>query len=98
MLLSSNPAYEVAGEAADGLEAICFVRSRKPAVVLLGLSMPRLDGVGAKVIECRSRWSMVEKAGRPRMLKNWLNVILNQLIRAGGALPTQFSTSHRQGV
>jgi len=47
MLLSSNPAYEVVGEAGDGLEAIRFVRSRKPAVILLGLSMPRMDGVGA---------------------------------------------------
>jgi len=47
MLLSANPAYEVVGVAGDGLEAIPFVMSRKPALILVGLSMPRMDGVGA---------------------------------------------------
>jgi DNA-binding NarL/FixJ family response regulator len=47
MLLSSNPAYEVVGEAENGLEAIRFVGSRKPGLILMDLSMPRMDGVAA---------------------------------------------------
>jgi DNA-binding NarL/FixJ family response regulator len=47
MLLSSNPAYEVVGEAQDGLEAIRTVESLKPDLILMDLSMPRMNGVGA---------------------------------------------------
>ncbi len=47
MLLSSNPAFEVVGEAQDGLEAIRSVDSLKPDLILMDLSMPRMNGVGA---------------------------------------------------
>ena len=47
MLLSSNPAFEVVGEAQDGLEAIRAVESLKPDLILMDLSMPRMNGVGA---------------------------------------------------
>ena len=47
MLLSSNPAFEVVGEAQDGLEAIRLVESLKPDLILMDLSMPRMNGVGA---------------------------------------------------
>jgi DNA-binding NarL/FixJ family response regulator len=47
MLLSSNPAFEVVGEAQDGLEAIRSVESLKPDLILMDLSMPRMNGVGA---------------------------------------------------
>jgi two-component system response regulator NreC len=47
MLLSSNPAFEVVGEAQDGLEAIRVVESLKPDLILMDLSMPRMNGVGA---------------------------------------------------
>ena len=46
-LISSDPTCEVVGEAGDGLEAIrCAVRL-KPGLVLLDLSMPRMDGLDA---------------------------------------------------
>jgi DNA-binding NarL/FixJ family response regulator len=46
-LLSSNPDLEVAGEAADGLEAVRAVESCAPELVLIDLAMPRMDGLDA---------------------------------------------------
>ena len=43
-MLSSNPEYEIVGEAEDGLEAIRLIRKCKPDLVLLDLSMPRMNG------------------------------------------------------
>ena len=46
-LLASKPEFEVVGEAEDGLDAISVVRGSKPDLILLDLSMPRLDGLSA---------------------------------------------------
>lgn len=47
MLLSSNPDFEVVGEAQDGLEAIRTAETQKPDLILMDLSMPRMNGMGA---------------------------------------------------
>lgn len=47
LLLSSNADFEVVGEAGDGLEAIRLVESLKPDLILMDLSMPRMNGMGA---------------------------------------------------
>lgn len=47
MLLSSNPEFEVVAEAQDGLEAIKYTESLQPDLVLMDLSMPRMNGMGA---------------------------------------------------
>ncbi len=47
MLLSTNPSLKVVGEAQHGLEAVQSVKSLQPDLILMDLSMPVLDGVGA---------------------------------------------------
>ena len=46
-LLSSNPDFEIAGEAQDGRDAIRCVEKLKPDLVLMDLSMPKTDGLDA---------------------------------------------------
>jgi DNA-binding NarL/FixJ family response regulator len=46
-LLASKTEFEVVGEAEDGFDAIRLVRDTKPDLILLDLSMPRLDGLSA---------------------------------------------------
>jgi DNA-binding NarL/FixJ family response regulator len=53
-LLSSNPDFEIVGEAEDGREAIRCVEKLKPHLVLTDLSMPRMNGMDA-IREIRRR-------------------------------------------
>ncbi len=46
-LLASRPAWQVCGEAADGVEAIEKAVQLRPDIVLLDVSMPRLGGLEA---------------------------------------------------
>ena len=39
--------YEVVGEAADGKEAVALYNDLKPALVLLDITMPEMDGIEA---------------------------------------------------
>ncbi|BBG00142.1 MULTISPECIES: response regulator [Pseudonocardia] len=47
VLLETEPGYAVAGEAADGAEAIRLARAHRPDVVLMDVRMPGTDGLDA---------------------------------------------------
>jgi DNA-binding NarL/FixJ family response regulator len=54
-LLTTNPDIEIAGEAGDGREAIWLVEELAPDMVMMDLSMPRMDGMQA-IREIKRRW------------------------------------------
>jgi len=47
--LQEYPEFEVVGEASDGLEAVEFVKSSRPDIVIMDISMPNLNGVEATI-------------------------------------------------
>ena len=47
MIIGAQPDMEVAGEAADGVEAVALARRVKPDVALLDIRMPKMDGLEA---------------------------------------------------
>ena len=42
--IGAHPGLEIVGEAADGSEAVHLARTLSPDIVVLDLSMPRMDG------------------------------------------------------
>jgi two-component system response regulator NreC len=46
-LLSSNPAFEIVGEAEDGLNAVRCVEKLLPDLLILDLTMPKMNGMEA---------------------------------------------------
>ena len=59
VLLSGNPDFEIVGEAADGLEAISGIEKFSPDLILIDLSMPRMDGIES-IREIKKRQSAVK--------------------------------------
>ncbi len=47
LLLSSRPEWKICGEAVDGIDAIDKARALRPDVVLMDISMPRMNGLEA---------------------------------------------------
>ncbi len=45
MILEADPEIEVVAEAGDGLAALGTVREHRPAIALVDIRMPRLDGI-----------------------------------------------------
>ncbi|MGC1402278.1 MAG: response regulator transcription factor, partial [Thermodesulfobacteriota bacterium] len=54
-VLSHSPNFDIVGEAGDGLEAIDSVKKFHPDLVLMDLSMPRMDGIAA-TREIKKKW------------------------------------------
>lgn len=47
LILSANPDYAIVAEATNGLEAVSLARKHKPDLILMDLSMPRMNGMAA---------------------------------------------------
>ena len=47
MLLEDQPDFEVVGEAEDGIEAVALAERLHPDVVLMDISMPKINGIAA---------------------------------------------------
>ena len=45
--LEGDGRFEIAGEAADGREAVSIAAARRPDVILLDVAMPKMDGLQA---------------------------------------------------
>ncbi|GAO74768.1 response regulator [Meiothermus ruber] len=58
-LLSSQPDFEVVGEASNGLEALGLLERAGADVVLMDLRMPQMDGVAA-IRQVRARFPRVQ--------------------------------------
>ncbi len=46
-LLKSSPSYHVVAEAADGEEAVALAKRHKPDIVMMDISMPKVNGIEA---------------------------------------------------
>ena len=57
-LLSSHPDFEIVGEAGDGLEAVRAVDRLHPNLILMDLSLPRMDGIAA-IREIKKKWPKI---------------------------------------
>ena len=58
-LLSSDPELEVVGEAEDGQEVIRVVEKLNPSLVLMDLSMPKMNGMDA-ISEIKERFPAIK--------------------------------------
>ena len=47
LILNAEPDIEVVGEADDGIAAVALARELRPALVLMDIRMPKLDGIEA---------------------------------------------------
>src|ERR1700754_2796802 len=44
-IIESEPDFKVVGEAGDGERALEIIRHRRPAIAILDVAMPKLDGI-----------------------------------------------------
>jgi DNA-binding NarL/FixJ family response regulator len=80
-LVEAAPDLEVCGQAADGEEAVSVAAAMRPDVVLMDLSMPVLDGVGA------TRRIVAEQPGvRVLVLTSFADVARVQEVMEAGAV------------
>jgi PAS domain S-box-containing protein len=62
LILNQRPGIEVVGMAADGQEAVTLAGTLQPQVVIMDVSMPRLDGMAA-TRQIMARWPQIRVIG-----------------------------------
>jgi DNA-binding NarL/FixJ family response regulator len=78
-LLSTQPDFNVVGEAENGLEALQMVDALKPDILVLDLTMPILNGLEVTR-------SLSHKAGSPRVIilsMHSCEAYVNETLRSG---------------
>jgi CheY-like chemotaxis protein len=80
MILNQRPGIEVVGMAADGQEAVTLAETLQPQVVIMDVSMPRLDGMAA-TRQIAARWPQIKVIG----LTMHSDEASHQAMRAAGA-------------
>ncbi|HEY6084223.1 MAG TPA: response regulator transcription factor [Nitrospira sp.] len=79
-LLATSPYFDVVGEACDGEEAVLAVAQLQPAVVVMDINMPRLNGIRATA-RIKRTYPHVEVVG----LSVYATEDTRQLMMAAGA-------------
>jgi DNA-binding NarL/FixJ family response regulator len=79
MLLQQEPSWRVVGEAANGAEGIAKARELKPALIVLDLSMPVMNG-----LEAARELSQILPSVPILMLTNYADCGLEGSARAAG--------------
>ena len=81
MILEGEPDIEIAGEAANGAEAVALVAASRPDVLLLDVQMPGLDG-----LEAMTRIAAMDTPTRVLMLTTFdLDEYVYHAMRAGAS-------------
>jgi len=81
-LLQSYPDIEVVDEASDGAEAVSKVSTKHPSVVVMDISMPKMDGVAATRL-LKSRHSHVAVLG---LSVNGHSFQVDAMLKAGATM------------
>ena len=81
MILEGEPDLEIAGEAADGAEAVALVEATRPDVLLLDVQMPQVDG-----LEAMAQLAAADAPTRVLMLTTFdLDEYVYRAMRAGAS-------------
>ena len=81
LLLDAEPDLEVVGEAKDGLEAVSLTEKLQPHVVVMDISMPKLNGIAAT----RRIHNLFPSIGVIALTMHDNDAYFYEILRAGGS-------------